>query len=108
MHGIVAVSFLSAVVWLAGSGTDAAQSAGPAQSAPLPNASELLQRALASERKIAAERERYECRVTDVTTETDSQGNVKKDHQRGPGSVLRERYSHRAHAPEERQGSFAR
>ena len=32
---------------------------------PLPNAIELLQRALANERKLAAERERYECRVTD-------------------------------------------
>ncbi len=38
----------------------------------------MLQRALANEQKLAAERERYECRVTDVTTETDSNGKVKK------------------------------
>lgn len=56
----------------------AAQAAGPAHNAQLPNASELLQRALANERKLAAERERYECRVTDATTETDSNGKVKK------------------------------
>ena len=90
MHGIVAVSFLSAVVWLAGSGTDAAQSAGPAQSAPLPNASELLRRAIASERKMAAEQERYECRVTDWSAETDKTGKIKTEHD-GRRAVLRER-----------------
>ena len=36
----------------------------PLLNAPLPNASEMLQRALANEHKLAAERERYECRVT--------------------------------------------
>ena len=55
-----------------------AQTAVPALNAPLPNARELLQRALANERELAAEQERYECRVTDVVTETDSMGNVKK------------------------------
>lgn len=56
----------------------AAQAARPAHDTPLPNAGELLQRALANEQKLAAERERYECRVTDVTTETDSNRKVKK------------------------------
>ncbi|MGA3132977.1 MAG: hypothetical protein ABSD59_19405 [Terracidiphilus sp.] len=54
----------------------------PAQSpnpAPLPNANEILQRALANERKLADERERYECRVTDNAIETDSRGNTKKN-----------------------------
>lgn len=46
--------------------------------APLPNPSELLQRALANEKKLDAQRERYECRVTDEAVETDSKGNVKK------------------------------
>jgi hypothetical protein len=47
--------------------------------APLPNANEILQRALANERKLAAERERYECRVTTTAIETDSRGNTKKN-----------------------------
>ena len=51
-----------------------AQSAEP----PLPNPHELLDRALANEKKLAAEQERYECRVTDEAVETDSHGNVKK------------------------------
>jgi hypothetical protein len=63
---------------LAGSGVGAAQTARDAQNAPLPNAIELLQRALANERKLAAEQERYECRVTDSIVETDGKGNVKK------------------------------
>jgi hypothetical protein len=57
----------------------AAQSANPAANAPLPNTSELLQRALANERKLAAEQERYECRVTEQMIVTDSKGNVKKN-----------------------------
>jgi hypothetical protein len=72
------ISLLAAAVTFARSCPAAAQAAGPARGAPLPNASELLQRALANERKLAAEQERYECRVTDITTETDSNGNVKK------------------------------
>jgi len=47
--------------------------------APLPNANEILQRALANERKLASERERYECRVTTTAIETDSRGNTKKN-----------------------------
>ena len=57
----------------------AAQSPGTAANALLPNPTELLQRAIANEHKLAAERERYDCRVTDHTIETDSKGNTKKD-----------------------------
>ena len=48
-------------------------------SAPLPNANQILQRALANERQLAAQRERYECRVTTTAIETDSRGNTKKN-----------------------------
>ncbi len=51
----------------------------PAPNAPLPNAVELLQRAIANERKLADEQERYECRVTSNILETDSRGNTKKN-----------------------------
>ncbi len=54
-----------------------AQSSNSAPLAPLPNATEILQRALANERKLASERERYECRVTTTAIETDSRGNTK-------------------------------
>jgi hypothetical protein len=47
--------------------------------APLPNANEILQRALANERKLASERERYECRVTTTAIETDSSGHTKRN-----------------------------
>ncbi len=56
-----------------------AQNSNTAPLAPLPNANEILQRALANERKLAAERERYECRVTTTAIETDSRGNTKKN-----------------------------
>jgi hypothetical protein len=46
--------------------------------APLPNANELLQRAIANQQKLADQRERYSCRVTDQVTETDKNGKVKK------------------------------
>lgn len=46
--------------------------------APLPNPTELLQRAIANEQKVAKEQERYECRVEDTSSELDSKGNVKK------------------------------
>lgn len=65
------------VLALAGSGAAMAQAAKN-QGAPLPNPSDLLQRAIANETKVAAERERYECRVNDETTELDSKGHVKK------------------------------
>jgi hypothetical protein len=57
----------------------AAQSSTSAANAPLPNPTELLQRAIANEHKLAAERERYDCRVTDHAIETDSKGKTKKD-----------------------------
>ncbi len=44
---------------------------------PLPDATQLLQRALANEKKLAADKERYACRVTDEFVETDSKGRVK-------------------------------
>lgn len=46
--------------------------------APLPDPHQLLLRALANERKLAAEQERYECRVTSEAIETDKNGKVKK------------------------------
>jgi hypothetical protein len=51
----------------------------PPLNAPLPKASEILQRALANEHKLAAEREKYDCRINDRTIETDGNGNTKKD-----------------------------
>jgi hypothetical protein len=56
-----------------------AQTSSSAPIAPLPNATVILERALANERRLAAERERYECRVTDNVVETDSKGNTKKN-----------------------------
>lgn len=49
-----------------------------ALNAPLPDPADLLQRALANQRNMAAEQERYECRVTDEVIETDSRGSLKK------------------------------
>lgn len=46
--------------------------------APLPDGTQLMQRAIANEEKLAAEQERYECRVTQQTVETDSKGNPKR------------------------------
>jgi hypothetical protein len=65
------------VLFLTGLRPAAAQA--PAPNAPLPNAVELLQRAIANEHKLAAEQERYECRVTSNVVETDSRGNTKKN-----------------------------
>ncbi len=70
---------LLAVIVIAWSAATSAQSARPAGNPPLPNAVELLQRALQNERKLAAEREKYDCRITEETIETDSKGNTKKD-----------------------------
>jgi hypothetical protein len=70
---------LIAVLAATGSRAEArAQSAAHGIDAPLPNATELLQRAIANEAKMSAQQEKYECRVTDEGTETDSKGNVKK------------------------------
>lgn len=49
-----------------------------AQEAPLPDPLQLLNRALANEKKMAAEQERYECRVTSWSAETDKNGKTKK------------------------------
>ena len=48
------------------------------RNAPLPDAKQLMQRALENEKKLAAEQERYLCRVTEEGEETDSKGNVKR------------------------------
>jgi hypothetical protein len=77
MQRICAIFFL--ITTLVGCGVCAAQTSNSAPNAPLPNATEILQRALANERKLAAERERYECRVTKSFIETDSRGNTKKN-----------------------------
>lgn len=50
----------------------------PLLNAPLPDASQLLKRALANQKKLAAQQERYSCRVTDEATRTDKDGNIKK------------------------------
>jgi hypothetical protein len=54
----------------------------PAQSspdAPLPDPYKLMQTALANEKKLADEQERYECRVTSDGVELDKSGKVKKE-----------------------------
>lgn len=71
-------SVLLAAPLLCGPRSSAAQNSSSAPLAPLPNANEILERALANERKLAAEQERYECRVTTTAVETDSRGNTKK------------------------------
>jgi len=71
------IRLLAATIVLAGTSASAAQT--PAPNAPLPNTNELLQRALANERKISIQREKYDCRITDRTIETDGKGNTKKD-----------------------------
>jgi hypothetical protein len=75
MRGMV-LCFLTAL--LAGEASGAAQTASKGSGAPLPNGNELLQRAITNEQKMAAEQERYECRVTDETAELDGKGKVKK------------------------------
>lgn len=47
--------------------------------APLPDPMQLFERALANEKKLAAEQERYECRVTDDGAELDKYGRVKHE-----------------------------
>ncbi|HEX8712590.1 MAG TPA: hypothetical protein VF730_12010 [Terracidiphilus sp.] len=49
-----------------------------APGASLPDPNQLLQRALSNQKKLALEQERYECRVSETTVETDKNGNVKK------------------------------
>ena len=74
MRRILLHAFLPAIALLVSANLATAQSAG----APLPNPHDLLERALANEKKLDSQRERYECRVTDESAETDSKGNVKK------------------------------
>ena len=50
----------------------------PGPVTPLPDPSQLLQRALANQKKLAVEQERYECRVSETTVETDKNGKVKR------------------------------
>jgi hypothetical protein len=74
MRRVLSIALTPLTIVLAAAAVAGAQSG----SAALPNPSELLQRALANEKKLDAQRERYECRVTDEAVETDSKGNVKK------------------------------
>jgi hypothetical protein len=55
-----------------------AQTPPSPNAAPLPNGDQLLQRAIANQAKLAAEQERYECRVSDKIPELDSKGKVKR------------------------------
>ncbi len=66
------------VAFLALPGLALAQAASHAADAPLPNPGDLLRRAIANEAKLAAEQERYECRVSDEAAEMDGKGKVKK------------------------------
>lgn len=50
-----------------------------AANAPLPSPRELLQRALDNQKKLAVERERYDCRVTSQVIQTDKNGKIKKN-----------------------------
>lgn len=75
---ILQAPLLASFLCIAGAVVAGAQPPSGRRDAPLPNATELLQRALANEKKLAAEQERYECRVTDESVETDSKGKVKK------------------------------
>ena len=76
MRSRLASTILAALLFY-GSRPGVAQNSTPL--APLPNANEILQRALANERKLASQRERYECRMTTTAIETDSRGNTKKN-----------------------------
>jgi hypothetical protein len=67
---VSALALIFSVVWIASAG---------AQSAPLPDPHQLMQRALANEKKLAAEQERYECRVNDEGAELDKAGKVKHE-----------------------------
>ena len=50
----------------------------PPPGAPLPDPKALLQRAIANQHKLAAQRERYSCRVNSQSTQLDSHGSIKK------------------------------
>lgn len=67
---------ICSAAFLAGALSPAQAVLGP--NAPLPDPSQLLQRALANQKKLAVEQERYECRVSETTVETDKNGKVKR------------------------------
>jgi hypothetical protein len=69
---------LGMLLCLASAAMAGAQTHAGKQDEPLPNPTDLMQRALANEKKLAAEQERYECRVSDESAELDSKGKVKK------------------------------
>ncbi len=69
---------MTVLLSVAGARVAAAQTPAVKQDAPLPNPTVLMQRALANEKNLAAEQERYECRVSDESAELDGKGNVKK------------------------------
>jgi hypothetical protein len=73
LRSCITVCLCLAAATLAAGPTHAAQ-----KDPPLPNPTELMQRALDNEKKLAAEQERYECRVSDESAELDGKGKVKK------------------------------
>lgn len=73
---IISVACMGGAASILGQPAAAAQSAA---NAPLPSPTALLQRALDNQKKLAAERERYECRVTDQEIQTDKSGHIKKN-----------------------------
>lgn len=77
MRPVLSALVLSLPIGLSSSAVAWAVNLASTSQTPLPDTTQLLQRALANEKRVAAERERYECRVTDQAVETDSKGNVK-------------------------------
>jgi len=67
---LLSLFFLGLAAWLG------AQSAS---NAPLPDPKDLLERAMANEKKLTAEHERYECRVASDSAELDKNGKVKRE-----------------------------
>lgn len=72
MHRIVVASLVAVLPCLI-AGPGGSRGSDP----PLPNPNDLMQRAIANEARLAAEQERYECRVMDEATELDRKGKVK-------------------------------
>jgi hypothetical protein len=71
-------ALLSALLYLAVVVPPASNAGAQPAEPPLPNPRDLMQRALANEKKLDAQRERYSCRLTEEGVETDSKGNIKK------------------------------
>ena len=74
MRGPLFRAVISIIVIVAAAAIARAESS----TAPLPDPHALLQRALANEKKLDAQRERYSCRLTEEAIELDSKGKVKK------------------------------